>query len=446
MVDHVARRHGLGRHLRPPRRRLRPLLGRRLLAGAPLREDALRPGPAGPGLPPRLAGHRRGPLPPGARRDDRLRAARPAPPRRRLLLGRGRRLRGRGGQVLRLAPDELRAVARRRAPTPPSSGTASPTAATSRAPTSSTGPVRGDLLRPAAVERARRRLFEAREQRVRPGLDDKVLTEWNAPDARRPWPRRPPPPATRDWLDAAVAAGEFLLGRAAARRRALAAVVAGRRPAPGTSPTPPTTPPWSTPSPAWPRPPARPAGSPRPARRPTPCSTCSGTTSGGGRVHHRPRRRALVARQKDLLDNATPSANSLAAVALLRLGALTGEDALRASGPTTSSACSAGPAGAPPHRLRPPARRRRPAVAGTDRGGRRRRPARPGRAPSSAATCPTRCWPGASPTTRRCGRAGEDGPGLRVPRLRLPGPRRHASTTCWPDRPEPSLDRSLSTA
>src|SRR5206468_3760378 len=40
-------------------------------------------------------------------------------------------------------------------------------------------PVRGDLARPAAVEEARRILFEAREQRVRPGLDDKVLTEWN---------------------------------------------------------------------------------------------------------------------------------------------------------------------------------------------------------------------------------------------------------------------------
>ena len=36
-----------------------------------------------------------------------------------------------------------------------------------------------------------------------------------------------------------------------------------------------------------------------------------------------------MARQKDYLDNATPSANSMAAVALLRLAALTGEDLCR---------------------------------------------------------------------------------------------------------------------
>jgi uncharacterized protein YyaL (SSP411 family) len=52
----------------------------------------------------------------------------------------------------------------------------------------------------------------------------------------------------------------------------------------------------------------------------------------------------LVARQKDLLDNATPSANSMTAVGLLRLGALVGndrytaraEDVLRLLGPVAA--------------------------------------------------------------------------------------------------------------
>jgi len=41
-------------------------------------------------------------------------------------------------------------------------------------------PVRGDLLRPPDVDQARSILWAAREGRIRPGLDDKVLTEWNA--------------------------------------------------------------------------------------------------------------------------------------------------------------------------------------------------------------------------------------------------------------------------
>ena len=53
-----AGRHGRGRHPRPARRRLRALRHGRRLAGAPLREDALRQRPARPRLPPRLAGHR----------------------------------------------------------------------------------------------------------------------------------------------------------------------------------------------------------------------------------------------------------------------------------------------------------------------------------------------------------------------------------------------------
>ena len=51
-----SRRDARRRHLRPARRRLRPLLGRRGLARPPLREDALRQRPARPRLPARLAG------------------------------------------------------------------------------------------------------------------------------------------------------------------------------------------------------------------------------------------------------------------------------------------------------------------------------------------------------------------------------------------------------
>ena len=59
MVDVTLERMASGRHLRPGRRRLRPLLGRRALAGAALREDALRQRAAGPLLPARVAADRR---------------------------------------------------------------------------------------------------------------------------------------------------------------------------------------------------------------------------------------------------------------------------------------------------------------------------------------------------------------------------------------------------
>jgi uncharacterized protein len=184
-------------------------------------------------------------------------------------------------------------------------------------------PVRGDLLRPPPVERARAALFAAREGRVRPGLDDKVLTEWNAlflatlAEAAA---------ATGDggWRDAAVEIGEFLLaslrredGRwlrswqaeGGARHLAYAAdhaalVDAFARLAELTGD-------------------ARWVGEAR--------ATADALLelfedpSGGGLFTTGHDAEALVARQKDLFDNATPSANSAGALALARLAALTGE-------------------------------------------------------------------------------------------------------------------------
>ena len=96
--------HARRRDLRPGRAGLPPLLHRRALARAALREDALRPGAAGPGLHRGLAGHRAAAVPPHRRGDLHLRAARPDLPGGSVLLRRGRGQRGRGGQVLPLEP------------------------------------------------------------------------------------------------------------------------------------------------------------------------------------------------------------------------------------------------------------------------------------------------------------------------------------------------------
>jgi uncharacterized protein YyaL (SSP411 family) len=71
-------------------------------------------------------------------------------------------------------------------------------------------PPQAPLRRPPDVEAARKALFERRERRVRPGLDDKVLTEWNAmavaalAEAGAALDRP-------DWVTAAETLGGFLL-------------------------------------------------------------------------------------------------------------------------------------------------------------------------------------------------------------------------------------------
>ena len=184
-------------------------------------------------------------------------------------------------------------------------------------------PVRGDLSRPDEVERARQALFARRQARVRPGLDDKVLTEWNGlmlatlAEAALAVGRE-------DWLEAATANADFLcrtlrrpdgrwlrswqadagahtLGYAADH----AAMVDGLTR----------------------------LGEASGEARWTELAVSTADVlldrfldrENGGFHGTGDDAEALVRRPKDLLDNAQPSANSLAAVALLRLGALVGD-------------------------------------------------------------------------------------------------------------------------
>jgi uncharacterized protein YyaL (SSP411 family) len=184
-------------------------------------------------------------------------------------------------------------------------------------------PDRGDLVRPEPIEQARAALFAAREERVRPGLDDKVLTEWNAlmlaalAEAAAALARP-------DWLDAARANADMLLrelrrtdGRwlrswqaeRGARHDALAADHAALVEAFVAL--------------------AQATGEARwvaEARAVADALLDRFWDPGHGGLFTTPDDgAALIVRQKDLLDNATPAANSLAATGLYRLAALTGE-------------------------------------------------------------------------------------------------------------------------
>jgi len=184
---------------------------------------------------------------------------------------------------------------------------------------------RGSLLRPREIEAVRRLLLERRAERARPGLDDKVLTEWNGlflatlAEAAATFSRA-------DWLDAAIANGEFLLrelrtedgrwrrswqadGEPRARHHAVAAdhaaLIDGF---------------------------TRLAEASGQARWIAAATETADTMLdhffdpiNGGLYTNAEDAADLVVRQKDIADNATPSANSAAAHALYRLAALTGE-------------------------------------------------------------------------------------------------------------------------
>ena len=164
-----------------------------------------------------------------------------------------------------------------------------------------------------------------RSTRPRPGLDDKVLTEWNAlflsslAQAASIFGRR-------DWLDAAIANAEFLLRELRCRTAAGRAV--GRptaSPRPATLRSPPTTPRWSTRSPGSPRRPVEARWIAEAIRTADTMLDWFWDPDHGGLYTTAEDAEALIVRQKDLADNATPSANSTAAIALFRLAALTGE-------------------------------------------------------------------------------------------------------------------------
>ena len=144
-----------------------------------------------PRLPDGLPGHGQRVLRTSRRADHRLRPARHDRSVGRLLLDRGRRLRRRGGQVLRL--DAGRAARRCWARTTrvcsarfydvTERGNFEGRASilhvddTPREVARRSGVTEAELL--AALERGRPVLFEARAQRVRPARDEKVLAAWN---------------------------------------------------------------------------------------------------------------------------------------------------------------------------------------------------------------------------------------------------------------------------
>ena len=184
---------------------------------------------------------------------------------------------------------------------------------------------RDELVRPDEITFARMRLAEARAMRTRPGLDDKVILEWNAlflsalSQAGAVFNHQP-------WLDAAVKNAEFLIdnmrgmngrwyrswqadGNPPARHDALAAdhaalVDAFTRLAEATGQ-------------------ARWIDEAR-ATADTMLDWFFDPSNGGLYTNAEDGER-LIVRQKDIADSSVASANSTGAMALYRLAALTGE-------------------------------------------------------------------------------------------------------------------------
>ena len=229
MAVRDARRDGRRRHPRPARRRLPPLRGRRPLARAALREDALRQRAAGARLRDRVRSRR-------ARRGTRLwRATCSTTSTARCALEGGGAASaqdadtdGRGGPDVRLDAGRGRRRARRRRArgAPSATGTASPRPATSRGPTC----CRVVGHRRAAGRARRRRAATAARAREPPpaaGPRRQGAGGMERHGARRLRRRRPPARRARATSSGRATIATFLLG-ALSRRRSPAAHLARR--------------------------------------------------------------------------------------------------------------------------------------------------------------------------------------------------------------------------
>jgi hypothetical protein len=183
-------------------------------------------------------------------------------------------------------------------------------------------PERAHLIRPEPIEAARAALYEARERRIRPGLDDKVLTEWNAMAVaalaeagavlNRP-----------DWVATAAEIGDFLLAELRVEGRWRRSWQGGRAQHLAYA----SDHAWLIE--AF----TRLAEATGEARWITEAIGAADALidvfwdEADGGLHTAGRdAEALFAQPKDTYDGALPSAHSVATAALVRLGALTGEE------------------------------------------------------------------------------------------------------------------------
>ncbi len=190
-------------------------------------------------------------------------------------------------------------------------------------------PIGQPLIGPEVVELGRGLLFEARRTRVRPGLDDKVLTEWNAMYGSA-LAEAAGATGNRSWADSAIAIGEFLcshlLGADGRWRRSWREEGGARHLAYAADYA------WLidlftrlgelTGRAAW---------TERAIEAADGLIELFHDPTGGGFFTTGSDAETLIVRTKDIFDGATPSANTVAALSLGRLGALTGSAGYAAS-------------------------------------------------------------------------------------------------------------------